>query len=134
MKNHKIICSVITMAATLAISNVTVAKEVILNEELADKNGCMTCHSLEAQKVNNDSGEKLPIGPSFPDIAARFNNDNNISYEELVRTIKHGSSPYRSHWKGKITGLAMPPNKDTISDMDINKLLIWILSLDDPKS
>ena len=44
-----------------------------------------------------------------------------------------GSNPYESHWKGKVSGLAMPPNKVAITEPDARKLVNWILSLDLPK-
>jgi cytochrome c len=71
----------------------------------------------------------LPVGPSFAEIAERFASDGGSTYQDLARIIKYGSSPYRSKWRGKVSGLAMPPNDDTISDLDINKLLVGILTL-----
>jgi cytochrome c len=122
------ICLIITMAATLMFSNFAIADAGMV--ELAKNSGCITCHSIDHQ----DSSEKLPVGPSFYDISTRFNHDENITYGDMIRTIKYGSSPYRSHWKGKITGLAMPPNNETMSDINMNKLLIWILSLNDQQN
>lgn len=121
------------MATTLLFSNIAAADAKM--EELAANSGCLTCHSIVSPKGNNKSSKELPVGPSFSDIATRFHsNEHYVTYEELVRTIKYGSSPYRSHWKGKITGLAMPPNGESMSDVDMNKLLIWILSLNDQQS
>jgi len=44
-----------------------------------------------------------------------------------------GSNPYASHWKGKVSGLAMPPNEVAISEGDARKLVGWILTLDKKK-
>jgi cytochrome c len=129
MKKNKIIYPIIMMTTTLMFSNLAIADAGM--EKLAMNSGCVTCHSISHDKENKE----LPIGPSFYDIATRFHsNEHYVTYEELVRTIKYGSSPYRSHWKGKITGLAMPPNGETMSDINMNKLLIWILSLNDKQS
>ncbi len=95
---------------------------------LAEKYGCISCHSLTTQA---DAGGQtvLPVGPSFQEIAESFfSNESESRYQDLYRIVKHGSSPYRSKWKGKISGLAMPPNDDSITDLEINRLLVWILS------
>ena len=44
-----------------------------------------------------------------------------------------GSNPYESHWKGKVSGLAMPPNAVAIKEPDAKQLVQWILSLDAAK-
>ena len=40
-----------------------------------------------------------------------------------------GSNPYDSHWKGKASGLAMPPNAVAIKEADARDLVKWILAL-----
>ena len=49
---------------------------------------------------------------------------------KLTHTVLTGSNPYDSHWKGKVSGLAMPPNKVAIKDADAKALVKWILALD----
>ena len=49
---------------------------------------------------------------------------------QLTHTVMAGSNPYESHWKGKVSGLAMPPNKMAITEADAAKVVGWILSLD----
>ena len=49
--------------------------------------------------------------------------------DQLTRTVMTGSNPYSSHWKGKVSGLAMPPNAVAISQADASKLVGWILNL-----
>jgi cytochrome c len=51
----------------------------------------------------------------------------------LTRTVMKGSNPYDSHWKGKVSGLAMPPNEVAITQADARKLVDWILSLESAK-
>ena len=38
-------------------------------------------------------------------------------------------APYSSHWKNKVTGVAMPPNTAAISETDARSLVFWILSM-----
>ena len=40
-----------------------------------------------------------------------------------------GSNPYESHWKGKVSGLAMPPNAVAIKEAEAKQLVRWILAL-----
>ena len=97
-------------------------------QTLAETYGCTSCHSLAAKTITKEK-PALPVGPSFQQIAERFQrNQDEGKYQELYRVVKHGSSPYRSKWQGQISGLAMPPNDETISDLDINRLLVWILT------
>ncbi len=50
--------------------------------------------------------------------------------QQLTATVMAGSSPYESHWKGKVNGLSMPPNKVAISEVDAAKVVAWILALE----
>ena len=100
--------------------------------QMAENYGCIACHALTPQKnVKADDIEVLPVGPSFQEIAQRFyNNKDEGKYRELYRIVKFGSSPFRSKWRDSISGLAMPPNDETMPDLDINRLLVWILTAD----
>jgi cytochrome c len=127
MKNYKVIYPFLIMLAS-SLSGHAFAADCNA-EKLSEVYGCNACHSVLPQKV--DKSKRLPIGPSFLEIAQLFHREKTAtSYQDLARIIKHGSSPYRSKFRGKISGLAMPPNDDTISDLDINRLLVWILSLE----
>ncbi|MBU0602008.1 MAG: c-type cytochrome [Gammaproteobacteria bacterium] len=92
---------------------------------LATRSGCPTCHSVEPGATRDG---KTPIGPAWRDVAAKYAGDANAQ-AALTRTVLEGSSPYASHWKGKVTGLAMPPNQVAIGEADAAKLVGWILSL-----
>jgi cytochrome c len=94
--------------------------------ELAVKAGCVTCHSVESGKAGPNGG--LPIGPAWQDVARKYAGDSNAK-RKLISTVLQGSSPYQSHWKGKISGYAMPPNELEINEADANKLVTWILAL-----
>lgn len=95
-------------------------------KRLAATSGCVACHSVESGKPGPAGG--APIGPAWQDVAARYKGQDGIS-EKLLRTVMEGSNPYASHWKGKVSGLAMPPNAVAIQEADARKLVAWILSL-----
>lgn len=94
--------------------------------KLAAGSGCTTCHQV-ATGAKGPEGLP-PIGPAWQDVAAKYRGDKNAR-KELTRIVLAGSNPYDSHWKGKASGLAMPPNKVAISEADAGKLVGWILGL-----
>ena len=98
--------------------------------KLATTSGCMTCHHIEPGGRGPDG--LAPIGPAWRDVSAKYAGQKGAE-EALVRTVLAGSSPYESHWKGKVSGLAMPPNKVAITEGDTKKLVHWILALDAKK-
>jgi cytochrome c len=95
-------------------------------KKLASTSGCMTCHSIESGKPGPD-GLK-PIGPAWSDVAKQYGGKPGAS-EFLTRIVLEGSSPYGSHWKNKVSGLAMPPNAVAITEGNARLLVSWILSL-----
>ena len=125
--------SVIAMIATagmLAAANVAAESESqdVKMINLAHKSGCVTCHSI-ASGGKGPKGLK-PIGPAWQDVAKKYNTKEGAQ-EELVNTVLHGSSPYQSHWKGEVSGFAMPPNSVVLSKEQANELVGWILHLAD---
>ncbi|MEN9893176.1 MAG: hypothetical protein RLY78_3471 [Pseudomonadota bacterium] len=98
--------------------------------KLASTSGCMTCHHIEPGAKGPDG--LAPIGPAWKDVAAKYQGQKDAT-AKLTQTVLAGSNPYESHWKGKVSGLAMPPNKVAISDADAKKLVNWILKLDASK-
>lgn len=95
--------------------------------KLATGSGCMTCHHIEPGAKGPDG--LPPIGPAWRDVAAKYKSVKGAQ-QQLTATVMSGSSPYESHWKGKVSGLAMPPNKVAISEADAAQLVSWILALD----
>jgi cytochrome c len=95
--------------------------------KLASTSGCLTCHHLERGAKGPDG--LAPIGPAWRDVAAKYARDKEAS-AKLTHTVMTGSNPYASHWKGKVSGLAMPPNEVAISEADARKLVNWILALE----
>lgn len=93
---------------------------------LASHSGCMTCHHIDPGSKGPDG--LAPIGPAWRDVAAKYRGQKGAE-ASLTATVLKGSNPYDSHWKGKASGLAMPPNKVAITDTDAKKLVHWILAL-----
>ena len=98
--------------------------------KLANTSGCLTCHHIEPGAKGPDG--LAPIGPAWHDVAVKYAGVKNAA-DTLTRTVMTGSNPYASHWKGKVSGLAMPPNEVAISEADARKLVTWILALDKRK-
>lgn len=94
--------------------------------KLATNAGCMTCHHIEPGAKG--PGGLPPIGPAWKDVAARYRGVKGAQ-QQLTATVMAGSSPYESHWKGKVSGLSMPPNKVAITEADAARLVAWILEL-----
>jgi cytochrome c len=93
----------------------------------AQKSGCMTCHQVEPGGKGPDG--LAPIGPAWREVAAKYKGQPGAA-EKLTHTVLTGSNPYDSHWKGKVSGLAMPPNAVAIKEADAKALVKWILALD----
>jgi cytochrome c len=95
--------------------------------KLATNAGCMTCHHIEPGGKGPNG--LPPIGPAWREVAAKYKSQKGAQ-QQLTATVMAGSSPYESHWKGKVSGLAMPPNKVVVSEADAAKLVAWILALE----
>jgi cytochrome c len=127
----KVLCAAFALGAGAHAAAATAAPasdDAML--KLATTSGCMTCHHIEPGGRGPDG--LAPIGPAWRDVSAKYAGQKGAE-EQLVRTVLAGSSPYESHWKGKVSGLAMPPNKVAITEADTKKLVHWILALDAKK-
>ena len=80
------------------------------NEELAKKNACTACHSID----------KKLVGPAYKDVAAKYAKDPKAE-AMLVEKVKKGGS-------GTWGQIPMPPNSQ-VKDEDIKTLVKWVLSL-----
>ena len=98
--------------------------------KLGNSSGCMTCHHIEPGAKGPDG--MAPIGPAWREVSAKYHGQKGAR-DKLTQTVMAGSNPYESHWKGKVSGLAMPPNAVAIKPADAKKLVRWILSLDAAK-
>lgn len=123
-----------TTAALLLCCTATLAAAADTHDEamhkLALASGCMTCHHVEPGTSGPDG--LAPIGPAWRDVAIKYAGVAGAG-ETLTNTVMNGSSPYASHWKGKVSGLAMPPNAVAIKRPDAVALVNWILQLDKAK-
>ena len=93
--------------------------------KLANTSGCLACHHIETGRLADG---RVTVGPAWRDVAAKYK-DNKAAQTQLTQIVMQGSNPYSSHWKGKVSGLAMPPNAVAITEADASKLVGWILSL-----
>lgn len=98
--------------------------------KLASSSGCLTCHQVDAGAKGPEG--LPPIGPAWRDVAVKYKGTPGAA-KQLTRTVMTGSNPYSSHWKGKASGLAMPPNEVAITEANARALVDWILKLDDKK-
>ena len=94
--------------AALAAS--LLAAPAFAQEDLAKKDGCTVCHSVD----------KKIVGPAFKEVAAKYRNDKTAE-AKLADKVKQGGV-------GVWGQVPMPPN-NTVSDDDIKKLVKWVLSL-----
>ena len=95
-------------------------------KKLAATSGCLTCHSIESGKSGPEG--MAPIGPAWEDVGKQYAGKPGAT-EFLTRIVLEGSSPYSSHWKGKVSGLAMPPNAVAITEGNARLLVSCILAL-----
>ncbi|ACB33843.1 cytochrome c-551 precursor [Leptothrix cholodnii SP-6] len=94
--------------------------------KLASTSGCMTCHHVDPGAKGPEG--LPPIGPAWRDVAAKYKGDKTAA-ANLTQVVLKGSNPYDSHWKGKASGLAMPPNAVAIKPAEVKQLVGWILNL-----
>ncbi|MFC3684580.1 c-type cytochrome [Hydrogenophaga luteola] len=123
MKRTLIACSAALLAATAWAG----PAEDQAALKLAAGAGCMTCHHIEPGAKGPNG--MAPIGPAWRDVAAKYKSVKGAQ-QQLTATVLAGSSPYESHWKDKVSGLSMPPNKVAISQTDAAQLVSWILALE----
>lgn len=77
---------------------------------LAEKGGCLMCHSVE----------KKNVGPAFKDIAAVYKGQD--VEDKLISKIKKGG-------RGSWGILPMPPNEGKLADDEFREVVRWIRSL-----
>lgn len=96
---------------------------------LALNSGCFICHHVESGAKGPNG--MAPIGPNWEDVSAKYTGQKGAA-DTLTKSVMLGSNPYSSHWTGKVSGLAMPPNATAIKEADARKLVNWILGLKKP--
>jgi len=93
---------------TLALA-CTVSLPALAHLELAKKNACMACHTVE----------KKLVGPAYAEVAKKYAGQND-AVANLAKSIKAGGS-------GKWGPVPMPA-QPALSDSDAISLATWILS------
>jgi cytochrome c len=78
--------------------------------DLAKRDGCTVCHSMDAKMV----------GPPFKEVAEKYKGDP-AAIDKLVSSIRKGS-------QGKWGAVPMPPNT-VVNDDEAHALARWVLSL-----
>jgi cytochrome c len=103
----KSIATAVLAAASLAVASSALADQL---EDMMKKNGCNACHS-EDKKI---------IGPSYKDVAAKYQGDAG-AVAKLTEKVKKGGS-------GVWGPVPMPPNTQ-VPDADVKKMVELILAL-----
>lgn len=101
----------LTAAAAAAILVTGVASADDANLALAQKSGCLACHSVD----------KKVLGPAYKDVAAKYKDDKGAE-ERLIAKVKKGGS-------GVWGPIPMIANSPQVKDEDIKTLVHWVLSL-----
>lgn len=83
--------------------------------ELARKSGCLACHAVD-RKV---------VGPAWKDVAKRYAGDAQAR-SRLVDKVSKGG---RGNWTEVVGNVAMPPYSPRVPAGDIEKLVDFVLSL-----
>jgi cytochrome c len=87
------------------------AVSVSTERDLAQKNGCFACHTIE----------KKLVGPAWNEIASKYRGQKDAEAKLIVKVAKGGSGVWGS--------VPMPPNSPKVSDADIKILARFILAL-----
>ncbi len=103
MKGFCITVAVAAAAATL------LAAPARADQALAQKHGCLACHTAD----------KKSVGPSYKEIAAKYKGQN--AQAKLEEKVKKGGA-------GVWGQVPMAPNPN-VPDADVKKLVAWILGM-----
>lgn len=117
----------LVLTACMAATTASAASQDEQMMRLASTSGCLACHGVQTAKPG--PAGMAPIGPAWRDVSSKYKGQKD-ALADLTRTVMRGSSPYHSHWQGKVSGLAMPPNAVAIKEADAKKLVAWILALE----
>lgn len=102
---------ILTIAAAAALMLASQANAADTAETLAQKNGCLACHSID----------KKVLGPSYKDVAAKYKGDKTAE-AKLISKVKMGGS-------GVWGPIPMPAHNQQVKDADIKTIIQWILKM-----
>ena len=94
----------------IAAGAVLFAPQAFANEAIAQKSGCMACHTVE----------KKLVGPAYKDVSAKYKGQADAATKLADKVRKGGTGVW-----GQIPMPANPADK--ISDADLKIVLAWIL-------
>ena len=97
-------------AALLLMSGLASADDPSAAMALAQKNACLSCHSVD----------KKIVGPAYKDVAKKYAGDKTAK-AKLMAKVKAGG-------KGVWGQVPMPPNPQVKTE-DLDKIVTWVLSL-----
>ncbi len=98
-------------AVSLLMLSIQAANAADPVEALAQKSGCLNCHSVQA----------AILGPAYKDVAKKYKSDKTAE-ARLIAKVKAGGSGV---W-GK---MPMPANSPQVKDDDIKTIVKWVLAL-----
>ncbi|BCM24062.1 c-type cytochrome [Methyloradius palustris] len=98
-------------ASSLLLAGQAAAVDAGAAEALAQKSGCLACHSV-ANKI---------VGPAYKDVAAKYRGDKTAE-AKLIAKVKAGGS-------GVWGPIPMPANSPHVKDEDIKTIVQWVLTL-----
>ena len=97
--------------ALLAVTSTGTAIAADAGQALAQKNGCLACHSID----------KKVLGPAFKDVAAKYKGDKTAE-AKMIAKVKAGGS-------GVWGPMPMPANSPQVKDEDIKAIVQWVLAI-----
>lgn len=106
----KLIINVTAIALLMLAGQASAASADNAGLALAQKNACMTCHSVD----------KKIVGPAYKDVAAKYKGDKTAE-AHLMEKVKKGGA-------GVWGQIPMPPNPQ-VKDEDLHVIVKWILAL-----
>ncbi|MBI3285037.1 MAG: c-type cytochrome [Burkholderiales bacterium] len=107
---HQLGWSLIAACGVAALAFSAGTSYAATGAELAQKNGCIACHSVD----------KKVLGPAFKDVSKKYKG-NADAVAMLSKKIKDGST-------GVWGPIPMPPNGPRVSDADIKVLAEYVLA------
>ncbi|HSH97876.1 MAG: c-type cytochrome [Methylophilaceae bacterium] len=107
----KVLFTLAAAASSLLLVGQAVAVDAGAAEALAQKSGCLACHSV-ANKI---------VGPAYKDVAAKYRGDKTAE-AKLIAKVKAGGS-------GVWGPIPMPANSPHVKDEDIKTIVQWVLTL-----
>ena len=101
----------IAAAGSMLVAAQANAVDAKAAEALAQKSGCLACHSID----------KKVLGPAYKEVAAKYKGDKTAE-AKLVAKVKAGGS-------GVWGPMPMPANSPQVKDADITTVVQWVLAM-----